>query len=153
MIALDIEAYDPNLKDLGDGSIRKDGCILCCGSYNGKKAEVFYPDTPSWNKLKDLLKSDEPKIFHNGIYDLSWLCCGYGLEVNGIIHDTMTRMAFIDEYADLDLDTCCKRFKVKIRMKQLKHGMMRTKKQLALKVHCGRTVRCFGITMKLLEQT
>lgn len=112
MIALDIEAYDPNLKDLGDGSIRKDGCILCCGSYNGKKAEVFYPDTPSWNKLKDLLKSDEPKIFHNGIYDLSWLCCGYGLEVNGIIHDTMTRMAFIDEYADLDLDTCCKRFKV-----------------------------------------
>lgn len=113
MIALDIETYDPNLKELGDGSIRKDGEILCCGSYNGKKAEAYIPNTPGWQKLIDILKSDEPKIFHNGIYDLAWLCCGYNLKVNGTIHDTMTRMSMIDEYADLDLDTCCKRFKVK----------------------------------------
>ena len=113
MIALDIETYDPNLKELGDGSIRKDGEILCCGSYNGKKAETYIPNTPGWQKLIDILKSDEPKIFHNGIYDLAWLCCGYGLKVNGTIHDTMTRMSMIDEYADLDLDTCCKRFSIK----------------------------------------
>ena len=113
MIALDIETYDPNLKELGDGSIRKDGEILCCGSYNGKKAEAYIPNTPGWQKLIDILKSDEPKIFHNGIYDLAWLCCGYDLKVNGTIHDTMTRMSMIDEYADLDLDTCCKRFSIK----------------------------------------
>lgn len=113
MIALDIETYDPNLKELGDGSIRKDGEILCCGSYNGKKAEAYIPNTPGWQKLIDILKSDEPKIFHNGVYDLAWLCCGYDLKVNGTIHDTMTRMSMIDEYADLDLDACCKRFKVK----------------------------------------
>ena len=113
MIALDIETYDPNLKELGDGSIRKDGEILCCGSYNGKKAETYIPNTPGWQKLIDILKSDEPKIFHNGIYDLAWLCCGYDLKVNGTIHDTMTRMSMIDEYADLDLDTCCKRFNIK----------------------------------------
>ena len=113
MIALDIETYDPNLKELGDGSIRKDGEILCCGSYNGKKAETYIPNTPGWQKLIDILKSDEPKIFHNGIYDLAWLCCGYNLKVNGTIHDTMTRMSMIDEYADLDLDTCCKRFSIK----------------------------------------
>lgn len=113
MIALDIETYDPNLKELGDGSIRKDGEILCCGSYNGKKAETYIPNTPGWQKLIDILKSDEPKIFHNGIYDLAWLCCGYDLKVNGTIHDTMTRMSMIDEYADLDLDTCCKRFSIK----------------------------------------
>lgn len=113
MIALDIETYDPNLKELGDGSIRKDGEILCCGSYNGKKAEAYIPNTPGWQKLIDILKSDEPKIFHNGIYDLAWLCCGYNLKVNGTIHDTMTRMSMIDEYADLDLDTCCKRFSIK----------------------------------------
>ena len=83
MIALDIETYDPNLKELGDGSIRKDGEILCCGSYNGKKAEAYIPNTPGWQKLIDILKSDEPKIFHNGIYDLAWLCCGYNLKVNG----------------------------------------------------------------------
>ena len=113
MIALDIETYDPNLKELGDGSIRKDGKILCCGSYNGKKAEAYIPDTPGWQKLIDILKSDEPKIFHNGIYDLAWLCCGYNLKVNGTIHDTMTRMSMINEYADLDLDTCCKQFNIK----------------------------------------
>ena len=113
MIALDIETYDPNLKELGDGSIRKDGEILCCGSYNGKKAEAYIPNTSGWQKLIDILKSDEPKIFHNGIYDLAWLCCGYNLKVNGTIHDTMTRMSMIDEYADLDLDSCCKRFNIK----------------------------------------
>ena len=113
MIALDIETYDPNLKELGDGSIRKDGEILCCGSYNGKKAEAYIPNTPGWQKLIDILKSDEPKIFHNGIYDLAWLCCGYNLKVNGTIHDTMTRMSMINEYADLDLDSCCKQFNIK----------------------------------------
>lgn len=112
MFAIDIETYDPNLKELGDGSIRHDGEILCCSVYNGKKHEVFFPNTPGWEKLKKLLASNEPQIFHNGIYDTSWLYCGYNLQINGLIHDTMTRMAFIDEYADLDLDACCKRFKI-----------------------------------------
>lgn len=110
MIAVDIETYDPNLSSMGDGSIRKDGFIICIGLYDGDDFECVTPDDP---RLVDWLASDEPKIFHNSIYDLSWLVCGYGFKVNGILHDTMTRQSLIDEYSDLSLDTCCKAMHVK----------------------------------------
>lgn len=109
MIAIDIEGYDPNLHELGDGSIRKDGHVFMVGTYDGNEYAWYDPTS---EKLHDILLSDEPKIFHNGIYDCSWLYCGYGHWINGVIHDTMTRMAFIDEYAELGLDACCKRFNV-----------------------------------------
>lgn len=115
MLAMDIETYDPNLKELGDGAIRKDGRILCCGVYgtwkDKKISKVLDFDNPvDIQMCRDIMLSDEPKIFHNGIYDLSWLCCGYDMILNGIVHDTMTRAALIDEYAPLGLDECCKRF-------------------------------------------
>jgi len=109
MIAVDIEAFDPNLSDMGDGSIRGDGAILCVGLYDGKDYVNCTPDDP---RLKDWLATDEDKIFHNSVYDLSWLICGYNFHINGIIHDTMTRTALIDEYHELNLDACCKKFKV-----------------------------------------
>lgn len=111
LVALDIETYDPNLKELGDGSIRKDGRILCCGAHGDGISKVFDFDNPSDIEcLKDILKDKSiDKIFHNGIYDLSWLVCGYGFEVNGTLHDTMTRAALLDEYQSLGLDDCCKR--------------------------------------------
>lgn len=110
MLVVDIEAYDPNLSKLGDGSMRKDGAaILCVGTYNGTDYKWFNPNDPL---LQQLLESSEPKIFHNSIYDLSWLVCGYGYRVGGILHDTMTRATLIDEYQDLDLDSCCKRHKI-----------------------------------------
>lgn len=115
MIAVDIETYDPNLKELGSGCIRCDGWILCVGTYDGHKAKAYVPGDNDWDELRERLASDEPKVFHNGIYDLGWLACSplYNLIVNGIIHDTMTRAAFIDEYAELGLDACCKRMGVK----------------------------------------
>ena len=107
IIAMDIETYDPNLKDMGDGACRGDGKLLCVGTYNGSVGKVYIPGTPEWQELVDILKSDTPKIFHNGIYDLSWLACNQKLDINGDLHDTMTRMVYIDEYADLGLDACC----------------------------------------------
>lgn len=117
MIAVDIETYDPNLITKGDGSCRAsdDGsCILCVGTYDGTNAKAYIPGTTNWEELVAILKDKSiDKVFHNGIYDLSWLCCGYNLEVNGYCHDTMTRMTYIDEYAELNLDACCKYFKIK----------------------------------------
>lgn len=112
MLAIDIETYDPLLHIKGDGSIRKDGYILCAGIYDGKNSKVYMPDDPNWQEFKERFESSEEKVFHNGVYDLAWLCCGYNLKLNGTIHDTMTRMALIDEYKDLDLDSCCKYFSV-----------------------------------------
>ena len=79
LIALDIETYDPNLHELGDGSIRKDGRILCCGAHGDGISKVFDFDNPNdIQELRDILKDPSiDKIYHNGIgYDLPWLYCG-----------------------------------------------------------------------------
>lgn len=120
IIAVDVETYDPNLKLTGDGSCRDsdspddDGsCLLCVGTYNGTEAKAYIPFTPEWSEFVTMMEDESTdKVFHNGIYDLSWLCCGYDINVRGDCHDTMTRMAYIDEYADLNLDACCHYFKV-----------------------------------------
>lgn len=122
MIVIDIEGFDPNLQDLGDGSIRKDGWIACIGLYDGKDYICVKNLNPTFNlkeavwsdnRIYEWLASNEDKVLHNAVYDMSWLICGYEFEVNGTIHDTMTRMALIDEYAELGLDACCKYFKLK----------------------------------------
>ena len=114
LIAFDIETYDPNLAKLGDGAVRKDGRILCCGAYGDGISKVFdFDRKEDIKELKDLLKSkDVQPIFHNGVYDTAWLCVGYGMKISSTVHDTMTRQSLIDEYMQLDLDTCCKRMGV-----------------------------------------
>lgn len=113
IVAVDIETYDPNLKTLGDGSCRGDGEILCVGTFDGTRAKAYFPNTAEWEEFKNIMQDKSvPKIFHNGIYDLSWLVCAYDIKAEGLLHDTMTRMTYIDEYADLSLDACCKYFKV-----------------------------------------
>ena len=112
LIALDIETYDPNLHELGDGSIRKDGRILCCGAHGDGISKVFDFDNPNdIQELRDILKDPGiDKIYHNGIgYDLPWLYCGYDMIIKGVQHDTMTRAALIDEYQSLGLDDCCRK--------------------------------------------
>lgn len=112
LIALDIETYDPNLHELGDGSIRKDGRILCCGAHGDGISKVFDFDNPNdIQELRDILKDPSiDKIYHNGIgYDLPWLYCGYDMVIKGVQHDTMTRAALIDEYQPLGLDDCCRK--------------------------------------------
>lgn len=112
LIALDIETYDPNLRELGNGSIRKDGRILCCGAYGDGIDKVFDFDYENdVQELRDILKDKSiDKVFHNGIgYDLPWLYCGYDMEINGVCHDTMTRAALIDERESLALEDCCRR--------------------------------------------
>ena len=112
LIALDIETYDPNLHELGDGSIRKDGRILCCGAHGDGISKVFDFDNPNdVQELRDILKDPSiDKIYHNGIgYDLPWLYCGYDMVIKGVQHDTMTRAALIDEYQSLGLDDCCRK--------------------------------------------
>jgi DNA polymerase-1 len=108
---IDIESYDPRLHKMGDGSIRGDGAIIICGIYDGQTYHWFRPG----EELAAILATPNMHwIMHNSMYDLSWLQCGYHYKFapNAVYHDTMTRTALIDEYADLDLDTCCKKFKV-----------------------------------------
>lgn len=113
VVAVDIESYDPNLHTDGDGSCRGDGEVLCVGTFDGYKAKCYIPNSTDWDEFKDILRDDDTiKVFHNGIYDLAWLCCNLGLETGGELHDTMTRMTYINEYAELGLDACCKYFNI-----------------------------------------
>ena len=116
IIAVDVETYDPNLKTRGDGALRSfpnswdydESQLLMCAWHDGERGKCCYPYTDDWEQLKRMLADPSvDKVFHNGVYDLSWLQLGAGLEVKGNIHDTMTRAAYIDEYQDLNLDACC----------------------------------------------
>lgn len=115
LIAMDIETYDPNLHELkSDGSCRGDGRVFCCCAVGDGIDTVFDFDNPNdCQQCKDIIEDPEiDKVFHNGLYDLAWLHCFCGFNPKGTLHDTMTRAALIDEYADLSLDACCKRFHV-----------------------------------------
>lgn len=114
LASVDIETVDPNLKDEGSGSIRKDGRIIGVGVYLPEKdIETFFrPDDPL---LADILSDTSiTKIFHNGVYDIDWLVNGAGLVVSGRCEDTMTREALLDAYAvSYSLDQCCVRRQIK----------------------------------------
>jgi DNA polymerase-1 len=115
MIAFDIETKDPGIgKKLGDGSIRKDGRVLTICAYDGQT--MYHTDaehTGDAEKIVNMLASDEDKVGHNVIYDMTWLTNGLGVDVNGRIEDTMTREGLISEFYDsYKLDDCCKRHKV-----------------------------------------
>jgi len=117
MLSIDIETIENiDWKKLGPGYHRKDGMILCVGVYDGKNYDCFMPDDI---RLREQLCRDEPKIFHNSVYDTSWLVHGYGYTINSVLHDTMTRAVLIDEREDhYDLDSCCKRFGVEGKNKE-----------------------------------
>jgi DNA polymerase-1 len=108
VIAVDIETKEnKDLKQHGDGSVKKDGQITCVSVYDGKKATSYRVDDI---ELKNILASNTPKIFHNGIYDLSWLTIGYDLKVNGMVRDTLTRASLIEPTVNsYTLDSCCLR--------------------------------------------
>jgi len=114
LVAVDIETKDPNLKDFGDGAIRKDGKILGVGMYcetNPKYNGYFDPRS---DIVRDVMGDKTiDKVFHNGVYDLNWLYNGYGIPFAGRIEDTMTREYLLDAYADkYNLDACCYRRQV-----------------------------------------
>lgn len=116
LVAIDIETYDPDLKTDGDGACKKGdaSCILCIGTYDGEKSKVYFPYHSDWEMFKAIMNDPNiNKVFHNGIYDLAWLVCRYDIKVDGLCHDTMTRMTYINEYAALDLHSCCEYFKIK----------------------------------------
>lgn len=108
--AIDIETYDPHLKQWGPGAIRKDGYIVGVGIYCPDRGinDFFKPEEPEVAAI--LADEGIIKVLHNGVYDLDWLENGYRFEVNGRCEDTMTRETLLDSYAfSYSLDACCQR--------------------------------------------
>jgi DNA polymerase I-like protein with 3'-5' exonuclease and polymerase domains len=104
-IAIDLETRDPNLMTMGSGSVRRDGEVVGIavavegwsgyfpiaheGGGNMDRALVL-----DW--FEELLQTTSTKIFHNAMYDVSWIR-SMGFYINGGIIDTMIAASLIDE--------------------------------------------------------
>lgn len=108
LIAMDVETYGNYLTDL-------DARILCCGAHGEGIHKVFDFDDP--NQVKEccdiVADPNIDIIWHNCLFDNGWFHDKYNTVPRGIIHDTMTRAALIDERQSMGLDDNCKRMGVK----------------------------------------
>ena len=78
---MDVETYGELYKD-------KDARVLCCGAYGNGINKVFNFDKEQDRAECAELLADKSvdKIFHNSLYDTSWLYCLYDFNIKGIIH-------------------------------------------------------------------
>ena len=104
-IAIDLETRDPNLLTMGSGSVRGDGEVVGIavavegwsgyfpiaheGGGNMDRALVL-----DW--FEELLHNTATKIFHNAMYDVSWIR-SMGFSINGGIVDTMVAASLCNE--------------------------------------------------------
>ena len=114
-IAIDLETRDPNLIKMGSGSVRGDGEIVGIavavegwsgyfpiaheGGGNMDRALVL-----DW--FEEVLHTTATKIFHNAMYDVSWIR-SLGFHINGGIIDTMIAASLVNENRyRYDLNSC-----------------------------------------------
>ena len=104
-IAIDLETRDPNLMTMGSGSVRRDGEVIGIavavegwsgyfpinheGGGNMDRALVL-----DW--FEEVLHTDATKIFHNAMYDVSWIR-SMGFQIRGGIIDTMIAASLCNE--------------------------------------------------------
>ena len=104
-IAIDLETRDPDLKKQGSGAITGNGEVVGIAvAVDGWKG--YYPiahgEGPNMDRkkvldwFKDVCASPATKLFHNAMYDVCWIR-NLGIEINGLILDTMIAASLIDE--------------------------------------------------------
>ena len=104
-IAIDLETRDPDLKSKGSGAIIGNGEVVGIAvAVEGWKG--YYPIAheagPNMDRkkvlewFKDVCQCPATKIFHNAMYDVSWIR-NLGIKINGLIIDTMIAASIIDE--------------------------------------------------------
>ena len=104
-IAIDLETQDPELKTMGSGSVVGKGKVVGIAIATEGYAGYFPFDHEGGGNLEkskviqwftDVCKSDAIKIFHNAMYDISWIR-SMGIKVNGRIVDTMIAASLVNE--------------------------------------------------------
>ncbi len=105
-IAVDLETKDPNLNErMGSGSVVGVGDVVGISLATHDWC-AYYPIAHEGggnmdrkmvlNWFQDQMRSDSTKIFHNAMYDVCWLR-RLGIQINGMIVDTMIAASLIDE--------------------------------------------------------
>ena len=105
-IAIDLETRDENLTTRGSGSVRDDGEIVGIAVAVEGWSGYFPINHEGGGNIdkkivldwfaKEVLKTPGRKIFHNAMYDVSWIRA-YGLEIQGEIVDTMIAASLVNE--------------------------------------------------------
>ena len=104
-IAIDLETYDPGIKDIGPGWATGHGKIIgvaiAVDGWQGyfplhHQGGGNFDEKIFKRQFKKILELPCDKIFHNAPYDVGWLK-QWGLEVKGRIIDTMIAAPLIDE--------------------------------------------------------
>ena len=104
-IAIDLETRDPDLKSKGSGAIIGNGEVVGIAvAVPGKKFyfPIAHGSGPNMDRKKtlkwfqDILNTPAIKIFHNAMYDVSWIR-SMGLKIQGQIVDTMIAASLINE--------------------------------------------------------
>jgi DNA polymerase I-like protein with 3'-5' exonuclease and polymerase domains len=106
-VAIDLETYDPKLKDHGSGAIKGEGFV--CGIAIATDKEKYYLPIAhagtgnlsvqeTWDKLDELIFQNEniTKVFHNAMYDVCWIRAT-GKMLKGKLIDTMIAASVLDE--------------------------------------------------------
>ncbi len=107
-VAIDLETKDPGLKSKGSGAVKGDGEIIGVAiavNESGYKWKGYYPIAHSAGNidkkivldyLKEICGYENTKVFHNAMYDVSWIR-SYDIEIKGNIVDTMVMLSLINE--------------------------------------------------------
>jgi DNA polymerase I-like protein with 3'-5' exonuclease and polymerase domains len=104
-IAVDLETWDPNLKQKGAGWCRGDGEIVgvavAVDGWSGylpirHRAGGNLDENLVFTWLKKALSTEAKKICHNASYDIGWLK-REGIDIKGQLIDTMVAAPLIDE--------------------------------------------------------
>ena len=107
-VAVDLETYDPDLKDKGSGAVRDNGWVCGIAIATGKQTLYFpldhkevknIPSKEAWEYLNEKLFQNPNirKVFHNAMYDVCWIRKESGLMPQGPLLDTMVAASIIDE--------------------------------------------------------
>ena len=104
-IAIDLETRDPDLKKKGSGAVIGNGEVIgiAVATYNDKwYFPIAHKEGPNMDRaktlewFKDICACPATKIFHNAMYDVSWIR-NLGIKINGLIVDTMIASSLLDE--------------------------------------------------------
>lgn len=122
LICFDTETKDPNLKEKGPGSLRKDGFICGFSVATDDGFKGYYPikhegggnlqnveGAIRW--FKDTLENKVDKLGANILYDLEWVYGDLGINVQGRKFDIQIADPLLDEnYPSYSLDNCARRW-------------------------------------------
>jgi len=104
-IAIDLETRDPNLLTMGSGSVRGDGEVIGIAVAVEGWSGYFPINHEGGGNMdrelvldwfEEVLHTEATKIFHNAMYDVSWIR-SMGFYINGGIVDTLIAASLIDE--------------------------------------------------------